>query len=252
MLLDPPPRFSPAHNPVNRLRATLPVITAEDGSPVLPGFILWAFSLNEGDLLAVSPGPDPVGSCRFLSYAERVWSAKEECSHPWPHVEELLRQRMAAVGPRGALRLPEEAQALLAGGQVLLRAESHAWRGSFTLEPVGGRRLDPELFLEAGYLLPVLPGFQVMLPADLLWVLDIDKGDQLACKQSLATADFEPCELKKPPEGWQVVELGRGGLLALPESLRVPSALKPNAQVRLEVTLSPRAALRVRQWVGLE
>ena len=92
---------------------------------------------------------------------------------------------------------------------------------------MGGRWVDPELLLEAGYLLPVLPGFQVMLPEDLLWVLDLEKGDQLACRQSLATADFEPCEWKKPPEGWQVVELGPGGLLALPDSLRVPSALSP-------------------------
>jgi hypothetical protein len=45
---------------VYRLRATLPVVTAEDGSPILPAFVLWAFSLNEGDLLAVSPGEDPV------------------------------------------------------------------------------------------------------------------------------------------------------------------------------------------------
>ncbi|MBW8875935.1 MAG: hypothetical protein JF614_13295 [Acidobacteria bacterium] len=252
MLLDPPPRFSPARNPVNRLRATLPVIAAEDGSPVLPGFILWAFALNEGDLLAVEPGPDPDRSCRFRSYAERVWSAQEGFAHPWPWVEELLRQRMAAVGPRGALRLPEEARARLACGQVLLRAESHAWRDSFTLEPVGGRRLDPELLLQAGYLLPVLPGFQVMLPEDLLWMLDLEKGDRLACKPGLATADFEPCELKKPPEGWHGVELGPGGLLSLPDSLRVPSALKANAQVRLEVTLSPQATFRVTHWVGLE
>ena len=76
--------------------------------------------------------------------------------------------------------------------------------------------------------------------------LSHEEAKAVACKQSLATADFEPCELKKPPEGWHGVELGRGGLLALPESLRVPSALKPNAQVRLEVTLSPRAAFRVR------
>ena len=54
MLLDPS-RFALAGNPVDHLRATLLVVTAPDGSPVLPGFLRWAFALNEGDLLAVSP-----------------------------------------------------------------------------------------------------------------------------------------------------------------------------------------------------
>jgi hypothetical protein len=98
----------------------------------------------------------------------------------------------------------------------------------------------------------VLPGFRVMLPADVLWVLDLGEGDELACKPSLAMAEFEPCELKKPLKDRNVVELGPGGFLPLPESLRVPAALKPDAHVRLEVTFSPWAALRVTQWVGLE
>ena len=43
-----------------------------------------------------------------------------------------------------------------------------------------GRCIDPEVLLQARYLLPVLPGFRVMLPADLLWVLDFGEGDELA------------------------------------------------------------------------
>ena len=70
--------------------------------------------------------------------SESVRSAAEGCAHPWPFVEELLRLRMAAVGPRGALRLPEEAEALRTGGQALLRAERHGGERAFTLEPLVG------------------------------------------------------------------------------------------------------------------
>jgi hypothetical protein len=248
MLLDTPPRFSPAGSPVDQLYATLPALTAPDGSPILPGFLLWAFSLNEGDLLALSAESAPAGSWRFLSYGERALRAADSCLNPWPHIEELLRLPMAAVGPNGVLRLPEEAEALRAG-PVLLRVEVDPHWQSFTLEPANGWPIALERHLKAHYLLPVLPGFRVMLPEDLLWVFDLGPGDQLACKTSLAMAEFEPLELKKkPPEGRRPVALGPGGLLTLPDSLRVASTLKPNAQVRLEVTFSNRVTFQVRPW----
>jgi hypothetical protein len=53
MSFDSPPRFSLAGNPVDQLHATLPVVSARDGSPLLPDFVRWALALNEGDLLAV-------------------------------------------------------------------------------------------------------------------------------------------------------------------------------------------------------
>jgi hypothetical protein len=142
MLLVTPPRFSPAGCPVDQLYATLPALIARDGSPILPDFLLWAFSLNEGDLLAVSPEVVPAGAWRFLSYGERARSAADSCLHPWPHAEELLRLPMAAVGPSGALRLPEEAQALR-GGSVLLRVEVDPPRGdpSPWSRPTAGRSL---------------------------------------------------------------------------------------------------------------
>jgi hypothetical protein len=253
MLLDevPPPRFSTEGSPVNRLRATLPMLAAEDGSPVLLRFVRWAFSLNEGDLLAVSPEAASAGSWRFLSYGGRVWSAADGCLHPWSFVEELLRLPMAAIEPHGVIRLPEEAEELRAGS-VLLRAEVDPRERSFTLEPLGDRPIHLEHFLQAQYLLPVLPGFQVMLPADMLWVLNLRPGDPLACKPSLATAEFEAFELEKNPKGRTVVELGPGGLLSLPESLRVPSALTPYAQVRLRVTFASRVTFEVTQWAELE
>lgn len=62
-------------------------------------------------------------------------------------------------------------------------------------------------------------------------------------------AEYEPLELKKKlPEGRRPVTLGPGGLLALPDSLRAASALKPNSQVRLEVTFSNRVTFQVRPW----
>ena len=55
--------------------------------------------------------------------------------------------------------------------------------------------------LEARYILPILPGFQVMLPDDLLWILDLGKGDPLAYEVRLDLAEYEPWDLKAPPEG---------------------------------------------------
>jgi len=233
---------------VVRWHATLPVVTAEDGSPILLSFVLWAFSLNEGDLLAVSPDAARAGSWRFLSYGERVWNAADGCLDPWPHIEELLRLPMAAVGPNGVLRLPVEAEELRTGS-VLLRVEVDPQGRAFTVEPLDQRSIDAEWFLEAHYVLPIQPGFQVMLPDDLMWVLDLGKGDQLAYETHLVLAEYVPWELKKPPEGHRLVELGPGGLLALPkEALGIPSALQPNARVGLKVTFSGGVTLQVRPY----
>jgi hypothetical protein len=251
---DRPPRFSVEGSPVCRLCAKLPVVMADDGSPFLPRIVRWAFSLNEGDLLAVSPEEDPAGAWRFLSYGERVWNAVDGCLHPWPHIAELLRRLTAAMGPNGVLRLPEEAEALR-GGPILLRVEVDPQGRAFTLEPWGELRHNVERLLEAQYVLPILPGFRVMLPADLLWAFDLDDRELLACKTSLAIAEYEPMgpwKLTMPPEGRSLVELEPGGLLSLPESMRVPSALKPNAQVGLKVFFSDRVTLEVRPWEGLE
>ena len=86
-----------------------------------------------------------------------------------------------------------------------------------------------------------------MLPADMLWVLNLGQGEPLACKPSLASAEFEAFDLVENLKGRSVVELGPGGLLSLPASLRVPSALEPNAQVRLKVTISSRVIFQVTQ-----
>jgi hypothetical protein len=243
------PRFPPGHSPVVRWQATLPLIAAEDGSPILLPFVRWAFSLNEGDLLAVSPGVEADDSWRFLSYGERAWGAADACNRPWPYIEELLRRPLAAVGANGVLRLPEEAEALR-DGQIMLHAEVEAHTRAFTLQPMDDRTHDMDWLLEARYVLPILPGFQVMLPDDLLWILDLGKGDQLAYETQMIVAEYVPWELRKPPEGLSLIELGPGGLLALPDALRIPAALTSNAKVGLKVIFWEGVKLEIRPWVS--
>jgi hypothetical protein len=242
---DRPPRFAPGGSPVVRWQATLPVITAKDGSPILLPLVHWAFSLNEGDLLAVSPDVARDGAWRFLSYGERVWNAADGYLQPWRYIEELLRVPMAAVGPNGVLRLPEETEALR-GGPVQLRVEVEPHARAFTVQPMDDRPIDMEWLLEAHYMLPILPGFRVMLPDNLLWILDLGKGDQLAYETQMIVAEYVPWELRKPPEGLSLTELGPGGLLALPDALRVPSALTPNARVGLKVIFWDGVKLEIR------
>jgi hypothetical protein len=154
---------------------------------------------------------------------------------------------MAALGPNGVLRLPEEAEALLAG-TVLLRAEAASQGRSFTCEPLVDGMIEREQLLKAHYHLPVHPGFQVMLPEDLMWVFDLEKGSQLAYKAGGAMAEYESYELKKPPQDRSLTQLGPGGLLALPEPWRVCLA-QANAQVRLDLTFASDMKFRLRPGV---
>jgi hypothetical protein len=245
---DRPPRFPPGRSPVRWLgRSELPIFAAEGGRPVLPDLILWAFSLNEGDLLAVSREGSDGFRCRFRSYGEAVWTIADGIGDAWFYIKELLRLPMAAVGPHGALLLPKEAAALALRPRdpLLLRVES--WMGEgFTLEPSAGRRISPELSLQAHYLLPVEPGFQVRLPEDVVWALDLHPGDRLACKTSLATADFESLAQEEDLQGRSLAELGPGGALTLPDSLlETPGVLRPNPRVNLTVTLGQRVVFRI-------
>jgi hypothetical protein len=147
-------------------RWELLTFTAEAGRPVLPDLVLWAFSLNEGDLLAVSREESERFRCRFRSYGERVWTVSEDYSHPWPFIEEMLRLPLAAVGPQGALWLPRQAAALALRPRdpLLLCVDPDPVGTGFTLEPAAGRRVTPRLFLHATYRLPVEAGCRVRLP----------------------------------------------------------------------------------------
>jgi hypothetical protein len=227
----------------------LSISTAEDGSLPLPRVILWAFGLNEGDLLTVSREEAETFRCRFRSYGEMVWTIVDGIGDPWHYVEPLLRRPMAAVGPRATLLLPEEAAplALLSRGAVLLVA-APALGDGFTLEPADGRRISPPtLYLEAAYVLPVEDGCLLRLPQDVLWVLGLDEGDLLAYSSFLGTADFEPFAQGEPLKGRSLAELRSGGALLLPRPLL--HDLRPDWRIRLTVSFDPEPSFRLTYYV---
>ncbi len=250
----PPFRFPFSFGPVRRLSADLP-LEIVDGAPVLPGLLLWALSLNAGDLLIASPsrGGDQA-EWSFASYREIVIGCAQSCSHPWPFVEEvLLFGALAAVGVQGEIRLPGEAAALVRPGRpVRLRAAADSWRRQLALS---AREEEPrrpaELFVEAEYRLPVEPGLRVTLPEEALWALGLAAGERLVAEALLADVRFAASAASLPGSSGKrlEVDLEPGGILALPDSLHVETVLRPQAQVLLTVTLSPRPAFRITQWV---
>jgi hypothetical protein len=245
-------RYRFVRGAVRVLAADLP-LEIVNGSPLLPGLVLWALSLNAGDLLIGSPsrGGDRSG-WNFESYLERVNGSVQTGAHPWPYIEEaMLPGAMGAVGPNGAVRLPDEAAVLVRpGGSVRLRVEDHPGRRPFTLSAERERFSSPRFFARAEYLLPVEPDLKVSLPAEALWALGLAEGDRLDCKAFLAEAGFAPAAQRKGSGKPNQIDLGPGGTLALPDSMRVSTVLRPQARVRLIVTLSPRPAFRITQWGG--
>ncbi|HEV8583139.1 MAG TPA: hypothetical protein VGX68_29075 [Thermoanaerobaculia bacterium] len=216
---------------------------AEDGSLLLSKVILWAFRLNEGDLLTVSEveGADTF-RCQFRSYGMGVSIIADGIGQPWPFIEKMLRQPMAAVGPQGALLLPEEAAPLAAPGGALLRV----WPGledGFSLEQAAGRISSPGLFLRATYALPLEDGCQVRLPEDVLWVLDLHEGDVLAYRTLLGMADFEPFARDEPLKGRGLADLRPGGALLLPRPLL--RDLQPDWRMELIVSFHPKPGFRL-------
>jgi hypothetical protein len=249
----PPFRFPFAPGPVRRLSADLP-LEIVDGSPVLPALLLWALSLNAGDLLIASPSRADRTAWTFASYREIVIGCAQACSHPWPFVEEaLLHGALAAVGAQGEIRLPEEAAALVhSGPPVRLRAEADPLRRQLVLSAGEEDQSRPaELFIEAEYRLPVEPGPRVTLPAEALWALGLAAGERLVAEALLADVRFAASAASPPGSHGRslAVDLEPGGILALPDSLRVETVLRPQAQVRLVITVSPRPSFRITQWV---
>jgi hypothetical protein len=250
----PPFRFPFSSGPVRRLSADLP-LEIVDGSPVLPGLLLWALSLNPGDLLIASASRG-VGNTEwvFASYREIVSGCAQACSHPWPFVAEALRHgALAAVGRKGDLRLPDEAAALVRPGHpIRLQAEAGSWRRQVVLSVREEGPIRPAyLFVEAEYRLPVEPGLRVTLPEEALWALGFESGERLVAEAHLADIRFAASAAALPGGSGKrlTAALEPGGSLALPDSLRVESVLRPQAQVRLIVTLSPQPAFRITQWV---
>lgn len=185
-----PPRF-PAESPVQAMRMVREIEPGEGGVLILPGLARWALGLNEGDLLAVEEQGWHGGRMRFHVYAGRLWGLHEAVSHPWPYVEELLRLPMAAVGPAGALSLPEPLAERMGGPAVLSAWVEPGGRG-FSLEPREGGRVRRELWAQARYRLPVGPDLRVRLPADALWALSA-REEMVAVPDSLLlTPRLEP------------------------------------------------------------
>jgi hypothetical protein len=233
------------------LRSELQIGIAESGAPVLPNLILWAFRLNEGDLLTVAREESEPFRCRFESYARAVaimagWGDAD----PWHFIGGMLRLPMAAMGPRGELRLPAEAAALMLPGASLRLLIDPAHGEGFSLEPGGGWRADSTLFLEAVYVLPVEAGNQVRLPQEVLWALGLGGGDQLSCRTSPGTADFEPFTHLQPLAGRSLVVLGPEGALGLPGKLL--RDLRPGWRILLSVTFNPKPALRMTCSIDVE
>jgi len=239
---DPPPQFAPIQ--VRQMRASLPLFASEDGSILLPDLVLWAFHLNQGDLLTVSREESETFRCYFESYAEvlRTLAGWGPTVH-WRFLEERLRLPMAAIASQGKLLLPDEAAPLEEPRCPLFLIVSSPLEKGFTLEPTGGRRISPGLFLEASYAVPLEAGVQVRLPEDVLWLASLREGDVLACRPSLGQADFEPFVQIAPLRGRTLVKLGLGGTLRVPDSFL--RDLRPDWRIRLTVTFRPEAAFRL-------
>ena len=254
----PPFPFRFSRGPVRRLIADLP-LDVVDGSPVLPGLLLWALSLNAGDLLIASPsrGADRT-EWAFWSYLEIVKGCAEACSDPWPYLgEEMISGSLGSVGPDGALRLPDEAAALAHPGcAVRLRKADDPLRRQFSLySPQEERLRSSQFFVQAEYLLAVEPGLRVSLPEEALWALGLAAGERLVGEAYPADVRFaaSTAALRAGGRGKRItVDLEAGGSLALPESLRVETVLRPQARVRLIVTLSPRPEFTITQWLEID
>ncbi len=226
------------------MRASLPLFASEDGSILLPDLILWAFHLNEGDLLTVSREESKTFCCCFESYAEVLRTLADW--GPTVHsrfIEERLRLPMAAVASQGRLLLPDEAAPLEEPGCPLFLAVPPLIGKGFTLEPAGKRRISSGLFLEASCAVPLEAGIQVRLPEDVLWLASLQEGDVFACKPSLGQADFEPFVQIEPLRGRTLIKLGPGGTLRVPDSFL--RDLMPDWRIRLTVTFRPEAAFRL-------
>jgi len=235
------------HVPRGRLYAAIP-LQIESGLPVLPELVLWALSLDEGDLLTVSADL-LTGSYLFQSYLAALEGILASVGGPWTYIEPLLRLPMAAVGCKHTLLLPEEAAALVEHEESALvlhaTGEDHHGPGSFVLR-VEERPPDfPVLSVTKQYTLPILSDFRVILPAEVLWLTGLRGGGRLACETFLGEAHYEPAAQVGHLGERFWVELEPDGLLTLPEPL---SKLAGEALYR-QVLLSVAApCFQVRLW----
>lgn len=254
-MIDPPgeiPWFDPVLDPVSRFQGTLPVRVGPDGTPVLPGVVLWALSLNPGDLLAVEPQEGSAACLALASYGRRVWSAFRTYVDPWPRVRDLLRLPLAAVGPKGALGLPDEAANLLApqpGERLLLECGETSLGSGLRLKRPEGDPAEPDFLLEASYAVPLEPGPQVTLPPEVLWALSLAEGDLLTCRTVWLEARYRRATPEKLA-GLPVIRIGPGGTIPVPAKALDTAPLKPPRRLTLTAHLFNRPSFHLDQSAG--
>lgn len=115
------------------------VVTVDAGvgaglSIELPVEVLWAFSLNEGDLLLCD---HTLCSLKLTSYTRTVETILVVITQPWFYLEkDVLRKPMEAVGPEGRVPLPErfvERLGLKPGDRLWLEASVNGGRRELSL-----------------------------------------------------------------------------------------------------------------------
>jgi hypothetical protein len=229
-------------------RSELPVRIGEDCSLRILPVILWAFRLNEGDLLTVER-VEP-RRYRFESYTGAVRGIVGMIGHPWPYIEKLLEVPMAAVGPRGEILLPQEANGLAGapGEQLRLIVEPGPAQNGFILEPAQKESISAKLLLEVRYVLSVVEGY-IRVPEDLLSILGLAEGSALAYKTSLAMVDFAAPGQSDSLIGRDLTVLGPGGMLLLTEAFL--RDLTPEGQVLLTAAFNPDWVFRLTHYVRL-
>jgi hypothetical protein len=229
-------------------RSELPISFGDDGSLCLPGVILWAFRLSEGDLLIFSRDITETSCYHFEGYTQAVRTITEGIGRPWPYIEELLRLPMAAIGPRGTLSLPEEAALLSRPSEKSIRlvVEPGPLQRSFRLESVESE-VSAHLCLEIRYVLPVERGY-VRVPADLRSIAGLDEK-LLAYETRLGTVDFDIPVSSEPHGNRDLITcLGADGSLLLPNAFL--RDLKAEWQVLLSARVTTKPSLRLSYYGG--
>jgi hypothetical protein len=245
---DPPPFFYWSG------RSELPLTVGADGSLRLPEVILWAFGLQEGDLLPVCQDAldggryffkDHIQAVRTIAQAART--IPQALGHPWPYIEELLRLPMASLDSFGTLLLPENASSLhgLPGEVRRLVVEPRSCQGSFSLEPAE-RAFAPRLCLEITYVLPAEKE-HIRLPADLSSIARLE-GTLLACETRLGLVDLEVAGSSESLGNRTLVSVGPKGLLALPEAFLRDR--RPEWGVRLSARIAPELSFQLSYYLG--
>jgi hypothetical protein len=225
-------------------RSELPISFGDDGSFRLPEVILWAFRLDEGNLLTLSRDTTEASCFRFESYTQALRTITEGIGRPWPYIEELLRLPMVAIGPRGRLSFQEEAAALSRppGESLRLVVEPGPFQRSFRLEPAESE-VSAHLCLEIRYVLPVEKGY-VRVPDDLRSIASLDEK-LLAYETGLGTVDFDISS--EPLGNRDLTCLGPDGSLLLPKAFL--RDLKAEWQVLLSASVAPKLSFRLSHYV---